>query len=739
MAIRTCIAVINEKGGTAKSTTSVNLSAALGEMGQRILLVDLDGQAASSRWVGVEEDNRLADAMTKGIKLKPIPNVLPNVSLVPASGRLDSIAHDLRPTQGGQMRKILNELADDFDYILIDCPPSLGNRLIANGMLAATHVIVPVETSILALDGLKILLTTLEDIREGFGHNLVLAGVLACRYDYRTRLSRLVLEELRRALPGKVFNTVIRENVRMRECPASGQSILTFAPDSTAAADYRALAAELLAPPQAWRQSAELATGQNSVENLRSNTSDKLLDGQRRAAPFAQEVADNELESRHEQVPVREEVPVQEVNTVQVQEPSPVQEPAPVREPVPVQEPSFVQEPEPIPEPARTPEPAVCLEAEHPSAIEISTDGNEPSAPAFDPVAAADPLPVRPAVTVAPAASAPVDEPVLSHQHAANNTDALAKWLDQLASAEKRIKSQESDDVDLPADESVAAIASRVAHIPVPPPPVVAPPPVMEPVAVVESRPAHIAPPESASHHTPAVAIPEAKAATVADTTIPNMVPEPVHRAPVPPPNPAAVAAVAAILTPPEPTIAPVLIHTVPNMAAILSGSAAPDDDTMADATPKTVITGATPKSESPAELSMMEILAGMTAPTPAPKVSPAMGTALPDLAPVPDTPASSNPTTAPRDTTEAASAPVAEISAVMPQPAGKPAAGSGENGDNFPALRAYLKQMQKDGKLPAKGTPQTTSEPRKSGGNSGGGGGGGGLRSLFRKVVGPK
>ncbi len=269
------IAIVNEKGGTCKTTTSVNLAAALGEAGKQVLLVDLDGQAASSRWVGVEEDNRLAEAMCRGKGLEPIRDVLPGVSLAPASGKLDSVAHDLRPTQGGQLRKVLGELTG-FDFILIDCPPSLGNRLIGNALLAASHVLVPVETSILALDGLKILLTTLDDVREGFDHKIVLAGVLACRYDPRTRLSRLVLAELQRALPGKVFATVIRENVRMRECPASGQSILTFADDSHAAADYRALAKEIIASPQIWLEATDASAAAQSamgeaVNSLRTN------------------------------------------------------------------------------------------------------------------------------------------------------------------------------------------------------------------------------------------------------------------------------------------------------------------------------------------------------------------------------------------------------------------------------------------------------------------------------------
>ncbi len=247
------VAILNEKGGTAKTTTSVSLAATLGELGKKVLLVDLDGQAASSRWLGCEEDNRLAEALLVGEGLLPLKTALPNVWLAPASGRLDSISHELRPTQGGQLRRVLVDIQQrcDFDYVLIDCPPSLGNRLIGNALLAATHAIVPVEASILALDGLRILLTMLDDIAAGFGHEIELIGALACRYNSRTKLSRLVLAELQRALPGRVFKTCIRETVRMQECPASGMSILEYAPTCTAATDYQSLAHELVfgSPP----------------------------------------------------------------------------------------------------------------------------------------------------------------------------------------------------------------------------------------------------------------------------------------------------------------------------------------------------------------------------------------------------------------------------------------------------------------------------------------------------------
>ncbi|MEI7837714.1 MAG: ParA family protein, partial [Planctomycetota bacterium] len=166
--------------------------------------------------------------------------------LAPASGKLDSISHELRPTQGGQLRRVLAQLDGQFDFCLMDCPPSLGNRLIGNALLAAQAAIVPVETSILALDGLRILLTVLEDVRKGFDHDIELMGVLACRYDARTRLSRLVAAELERALPGRTFHTRIREAVRIRECPAVSKTIFEYAPNCTAAADYRALAGEIL-------------------------------------------------------------------------------------------------------------------------------------------------------------------------------------------------------------------------------------------------------------------------------------------------------------------------------------------------------------------------------------------------------------------------------------------------------------------------------------------------------------
>lgn len=647
MSIRTCIAIINEKGGTAKTTTSVNLAAALGEQGQRVLLVDLDGQAASSRWVGVEEDNRLAEAMGRGGGLKPIPDVMPNVSLVPASGKLDSVAHDLRPTQGGQLRRILAEISDDYDYILIDCPPSLGNRLIANGLLAATHVIVPVETSILALDGLKILLTTLEDVRDGFGHDIVLAGVLACRYDGRTKLSRLVLEELRRALPGRVFNTLIRENVRMRECPASGQSILAFAPDSPGAADYRALATELLAQPQAWREAVTQQSGQHSVENLRNNAAAVVRESARKNAGKGGE----------------EELPPGETpeHTTYAAPDKPAAAAASVA-PADVQA-APISWADVLAQKASEPQVAPAQDGDTPGdshTVAIQADAGEQSVAVPCQATSAD----EPADEQAPWASGSSESTAAQTQAAdeprpAEGTLALEMWLAKLAEAEHRLHDEVADDVppqdpttqddDTPREQS------------------------SESDMVTIGGPA--TPPEdhSGADVTCNFAF-DMKTETVGET--------------------------------------PATQDLGETLGTQDTGDALVTQDT----------------SEAPQETSNASI--GLAA-----SQTPGIESTWPAVEPTasenrdiiadeaPATQETADQTLAPQETiSEAPASPsTPQVAFGSTQPASAP------GGDDFPALRAYLKQMQQEGRMPVKPAP-APQEHKKSG-----------FRTLFRKVVGSK
>ncbi|MFB3891301.1 MAG: AAA family ATPase [Phycisphaerae bacterium] len=409
------IAIVNEKGGTAKTTTSVNLSAALGELGHKVLLVDLDGQAASSRWLGIEEDTSFAEALYAGRGLKPLADVIPNVSLAPASGKLDAVAHDLRPTQGGQLRRLLNEVAEAFEFTIIDCPPSLGNRLIGNAMLAASHAVVPVETSILAMDGLKILLTTLDDVRQGFDHNIILAGVLACRFDPRTRLSRLVLAELRRALPGKVFDTVIRENVRLRECPASGQSILTYAPDSHAAEDYRAVAKELAASPRlkimpadgiVTDLTAEMTAAEGDMkighalrQTVRKSIRDGAADEDMSGWKESLEEAKRRLEAEGVLTPEPEaandsEPPVPEVSSAETaQAPAPATAPAGASPAVGSADVDLTSRPFPAPAPAPEPAFGPVSEPAPMNSAGANADAPNPFAPAVDKPAGNEPSP----------------------------------------------------------------------------------------------------------------------------------------------------------------------------------------------------------------------------------------------------------------------------------------------------------------------------------------------------------
>ncbi len=459
------IAVVNEKGGTGKTTTAVNLAAALGRAGRRTLLVDLDGQAAASRWVGVEEDHRLAEAIIRGGGLEPIPDVLPGVSLAPSSGKLDSVAHELRPTQGGQLRRALAPLSDDYEYALIDCPPSLGNRLIGNALLAASHAIVPVEPSVLALDGLRMLLTTLQDVRDGFDHPIELIGVVVCRFETRTRLSRLVLAELNRALPGHVFATTVRETVRMQECPASGESILTFSPDCNAAEDYLALAEELLAGGPAASAETRAAEGdllghhelteedRDAVLGFRQKAADLICGRRKPAADFDEDPDEPKPES-----PEAPEAEADEPSDTAADEPpaeSEAQEPSPEE----------ASSPECGVEPSNHPlgELSQACHEGPPVAVEFVASGETP----------APDVEAEESVTeVAPTADVQEYEPA----ETVDNGETV------------RVEDKRSPDDTADADDSAATIGTASASPPPPPAPEDAPEPISGPSA--EAAPA---------------------------------------------------------------------------------------------------------------------------------------------------------------------------------------------------------------------------------------------------------
>lgn len=257
------IAVMNQKGGVGKTTTAVNLSAALAAAGQRVCLVDLDPQAHASLHLGVtvrEGQPSVYDVLT-GEKLfaDVRQQVAENLWLVPA--HLDLAASEVE-LAGEVGREVIlrDKLAQDeaqFDYLVADCPPSLG-VLTLNALTMVREVFLPLQPHFLALHGLSKLLRTIEIVSQRLNRHLRLTGVLLCMYDASTRLSSEVSDDVtsyfeRERAPGgiaaqaRLFTTRIRRNVRLAEAPSFGQSILQYAPTSNGAEDYRQLAREVLA------------------------------------------------------------------------------------------------------------------------------------------------------------------------------------------------------------------------------------------------------------------------------------------------------------------------------------------------------------------------------------------------------------------------------------------------------------------------------------------------------------
>ena len=246
--------LVNQKGGVGKTTTAINLGAYLGYFGQRVLLVDLDPQANATSSLGIEKQTVKGGTYEVLIGAQPIaPNILHNprlkISLLPSSPALADAEIELIDLENREylLKEALTLISDRYDYILIDCPPSL-SLLTINGLMAAqSGVIIPVQCEYLALEGLGQLTQTIRKVQDSLFPDLKIRGVVLTMYDGRTRLALDVVSEVQRHFSGQVYQTIIPRSVRLAEAPSYGTPISAFAPESTAAKAYAALAKEILA------------------------------------------------------------------------------------------------------------------------------------------------------------------------------------------------------------------------------------------------------------------------------------------------------------------------------------------------------------------------------------------------------------------------------------------------------------------------------------------------------------
>ena len=246
------LAIVNQKGGVGKTATAVNLAAALAEAGHATLIVDCDPQANATRSLDVSMDAPTVYDALVGDAARPLAEVIratgiERLAIAPAAPGLAGAEVELVSVVGreARLREALAPLRARYAYVLVDCPPSLG-LLSVNALVAADGVIVPVQCEYLALEGLGHLLNTLRLVRTRLNPGLAVTGLLMTMFDPRTNLSTQVVEEVGHHFPRERFNTVIPRSIRLGEAPSFGEPVLTYAPGSTGALAYRALASELV-------------------------------------------------------------------------------------------------------------------------------------------------------------------------------------------------------------------------------------------------------------------------------------------------------------------------------------------------------------------------------------------------------------------------------------------------------------------------------------------------------------
>ena len=246
------IAIANQKGGVGKTTTTVNLAASLGVLEKKVLLIDADPQANATSGLGIDVDSvengtyQLLEH-TVSVEEVTVTTDSPNVDLVPAHIDLVAIEIELvdKDNREYMMKEALKNLGDKYDFVLIDCAPSLG-LLTLNALTAADSVMIPIQCEYFALEGLGKLLNTVKSVQKIHNNDLDIEGMLLTMYDSRLRLSNQVVEEVKKHFADMVFDTIIQRNVRLSEAPSYGESIIKYDASSKGASNYLNLANEIL-------------------------------------------------------------------------------------------------------------------------------------------------------------------------------------------------------------------------------------------------------------------------------------------------------------------------------------------------------------------------------------------------------------------------------------------------------------------------------------------------------------